>query len=482
MKKPKHIFARTRLAALSAVILPVCVWSAGASQDIAADGPASGERPSGPIDPEGCVTEVCHPNVKEYRALHGPVAVDACDACHAVVSEEKHEYALSRQGLELCTFCHDVPVTDEAVVHQPLIDGQCEACHDPHGGPSKKFLRAPTASELCGQCHDDVVGDNRWVHGPVAAGACAACHSPHASERPGLLAVEGSELCTGCHVLAKEQLESMQTIHEPVAGDCRQCHDAHASNHKMMLLEDTETLCLNCHDAIKETIETANTQHAAVTTERACLNCHEAHASDYARLMQDDMLVLCFECHDKDIEGEDGVVLGNIKAVIEGGTSLHGPIGQGNCAACHMIHGGDEFRLLVREYPAAFYAPFNEESYALCFSCHEPELVQDETTRALTNFRNGDVNLHYLHVNRKKKGRTCRACHETHASNKANHIRESVPFGRSGWPLPIKFRKLEKGGSCTPGCHKPFEYNRDDPVDYEPPDEPPIWPTETNQK
>jgi hypothetical protein len=82
-----------------------------------------------------------------------------------------------------------------------------------------------------------------------------------------------------------------------------------------------------------------------------------------------------------------------------------------------------------------------------------------------------------VHVNRDKKGRTCRACHETHASSKAKHIRESVPFGSGGWMLPIKFEKLESGGSCSPGCHTPYSYDRDNPIQYGAPAQA-IWPTD----
>ena len=57
------------------------------------------------------------------------------------------------------------------------------------------------------------------------------------------------------------------------------------------------------------------------------------------------------------------------------------------------------------------------------------------TKIVFTSFRDGDVNLHYLHVNKAKRGRTCRACHSTHASKHNVIIRDSVPFGR--WELPI---------------------------------------------
>jgi predicted CXXCH cytochrome family protein len=352
------------------------------------------------------------------------------------------------------------------VVHEPMSTGQCGECHDPHGGRDRMLLKAPSVGELCARCHVDVVGANRKVHGPVAAGACAVCHSPHASRYPSLLVAEGPALCTGCHVTTQAQLETLRIIHAPVADDCLTCHDAHASNYEMMLTEEPKTLCLSCHETIAYIVETATVQHAAVTTKRECLNCHEAHASDYPSILQTDMLTLCFECHDREIEMPDGTKLANIKQIIETGTSLHGPIAQDNCAPCHQIHGGDRFRLLTKEYPPEFYAPFEKESYALCFSCHDAAVVRDERTTTLTNFRNGDLNLHYLHVNRPRKGRTCRACHETHASKEPNFIRESVPFGTGGWMLPINFTKGETGGRCAPGCHVAYTYDREYPADY----------------
>jgi len=102
--------------------------------------------------------------------------------------------------------------------------------------------------------------------------------------------------------------------------------------------------------------------------------------------------------------------------------------------------------------------PFALENYGLCFSCHEKTIALNPETTTLTNFRNGSRNLHYLHINKPDKGRTCRACHETHASNSPKHIRNSVPFG--AWDLPLNFQKTENGGSCLPGCHKLKKYDR----------------------
>lgn len=232
----------------------------------------------------------------------------------------------------------------------------------------------------------------------------------------------------------------------------------------MLLKQARRPLCLSCHDDVRSTVEHAKTPHGALVEGRQCLNCHDAHATGFPRLLRNNARSLCLECHNKPIETPRGVIR-NIGEVLAKGKSLHGPIASDNCSACHQIHGGDRFRLLVKEYPSEFYAPFREESYALCFSCHERSIVLSPRTTALTDFRNGEDNLHFVHVNRKTKGRTCRACHETHAGDRARQVREYVPFG--DWKLPVGFEKTETGGECSPGCHLPLRYDRQQPVSYD---------------
>jgi predicted CXXCH cytochrome family protein len=147
-----------------------------------------------------------------------------------------------------------------------------------------------------------------------------------------------------------------------------------------------------------------------------------------------------------------------VSALLKDNPHQHGPIREGGCTACHQPHAGEHFRLLAADYPPEFYAPFNIDRYALCFKCHMPELVLKEEGKGVTRFRNGDVNLHWLHVNR-EKGRTCRACHEVHASRNPFHMRDAVPFGTKGWLLEVGFKQTARGGTCEPGCHAPKDYD-----------------------
>ncbi len=42
---------------------------------------------------------------------------------------------------------------------------------------------------------------------------------------------------------------------------------------------------------------------------------------------------------------------------------------------------------------------------------------------------------------------------------------EGADFGN--WKIPTRFIKTETGGSCSPGCHQSYDYDRESPVDYD---------------
>jgi predicted CXXCH cytochrome family protein len=431
--------------------------------------------PTTMIERGGCVTTDCHPGIKESRFLHGPVHVNACDSCHTLTDPGSHSFTMAREREEVCTFCHIVDRPDNSVMHAPFEAGECLSCHDPHGSPERAMLRGTSYAESCNTCHTDATGAHTSVHGPVAAGACGACHEPHHAPHEGLLTREGRDLCLNCHQTVGAELNAMHNLHEPLLGDCRACHDPHATDVEGILHDDPQTLCTACHTDIAQTIGEATTQHAAVTTEQTCLNCHAPHASNEEAMLLDTAMSLCFDCHDTEIELPDGRVLANMQEVISNRASLHGPVAQGDCTACHDIHGGGHERLLTQEYPSSIYYPYTDNAYALCFTCHDRQLVLTETSDAVTGFRNGEQNLHYVHVYKDGRGRSCRVCHDSHASDLSHHLRESIPYGPSGWELPIGFTPTQTGGSCNNGCHKPWGYDRVERVLNERPESDESW-------
>jgi predicted CXXCH cytochrome family protein len=171
---------------------------------------------------------------------------------------------------------------------------------------------------------------------------------------------------------------------------------------------------------------------------------------------------LCLGCHGRDDLGNP--LLRNMKKELEGKKYLHGPIRDGKCTGCHNPHGTNFFRMLRGNYPSDYYVPYNAGMYGACLICHDKAMLAAPETTSATKFRNGDRNLHFLHVS-SRKGRSCRACHEPHASNGPKlTAAEGSPFG--AWKIPFRLTITDSGGSCSSGCHKSLDYDRKKPVAY----------------
>ena len=427
----------------------------------AAPGAGKAARPTYEVDPAGCVTPECHVDVKAYKVLHGPVAANACDACHKLISAKAHTFEVPRQKAQLCTYCHEFDTGAMPVVHKPVLTGECLGCHNPHGGTNQDMVRETTNAQLCGRCHENVAFGKKFLHHPVQTGECDTCHRPHASKYPKLLDAVGTDLCLSCHRDFEAQMAKAKFTHKALEEGCTKCHDAHGSAYPMEVTQSLPDLCLSCHEAIKDSA-TAEYKHPAALGDRACLTCHTAHGGSLARLMSDLPVRICMNCHDKAIEMKAGGVVAAVAEVNDPATFKHSPIRDGQCGGCHSTHGGDKPLLLQRAYAPEFYQRFSADKYDLCFGCHDEQLAQHEPAEGLTSFRNGDHNLHVVHVSESDRGRSCRACHSTHAGKYDQLIRDWVPYGK--WRLPIRFEKTPTGGTCVTGCHPAFSYDRENPV------------------
>jgi hypothetical protein len=127
-----------------------------------------------------------------------------------------------------------------------------------------------------------------------------------------------------------------------------------------------------------------------------------------------------------------------------------------------MAHGSEHDKLLFAEYASDTSSAYDPSRYAFCFSCHAEKAVRERYTDANTDFRNGRLNLHSLHVNRENGGLSCRACHGDHAGNQPKLIRDKAQFG--SWIIPLQFKKSNTGGSCLSGCHGEDPYDRVNPA------------------
>lgn len=395
---------------------------------------------------ESCVTAKCHADIAIKEFVHGPVGANICNICHNLVEGKKHKFEFAAEKEELCFGCHeesrDMMLKNN--LHTPVANGNCVGCHDPHQSDFRFTLKG-NASDLCYECHKIEDFSKEFVHGPIGVGDCNVCHNPHASDYTQQLVEPAEDICFMCH---KEQAGMMDKrhIHKPVAEDCTKCHNPHSDVAKFLLPVNQPGLCLECHTDY-ESYSSAEFKHEPVD-QGNCNQCHDVHASDNPRLFPKPQTELCYTCH-----SEMGEYMADQ-------SHLHGPIKDGDCNACHDPHGSSSFKILRKDFPEQFYNSYSTDKYAICFDCHNKDIALDEKTTTLTDFRDGEINMHYLHVNKDVKGRSCKACHQVHASSQGKHIRKSVPFGKMSWELPVTYTKYEDGGKCVVGCHSPKEYHR----------------------
>ncbi|MCC7147067.1 MAG: hypothetical protein IT443_11535 [Phycisphaeraceae bacterium] len=462
-------------------------------------------KPTGKLPADAsCVTAQCHADLALAPQIHGPVAAailawntatlrgtpessstfsgrsqiaassgqsvvtsesevtsapsaGGCSVCHQD-DQGGHVFPLKRQGNALCQFCHTVTGRHE-FMHAAVADPGCLACHQPHTSKAKFLLTADSVADVCLKCH--TMADGLHRHGPVAAGECTNCHLPHEADVPRLL--RGGQVpdhCFTCHREMQDQLTRATQKHEPAVKNCLACHTPHASDEPHQLKQAVAPLCFSCHPAMGDKISAAAVPHAAVSTAEKCANCHDPHAADQSFLLRDRTDRLCLTCHNQSLPTADGRLVPDMTAKLVNRKFMHGPVAAGQCSPCHDVHGAAYSRLLTKNFPQSFYAPFDIQEYALCFSCHSAAVVQEPITTSLTNFRAGQRNLHYVHVHQQKKGRTCKTCHEIHSSDLPNHMADAVPFEGTQWSMPIQYQPSPDGGSCAPGCHEPKSYNR----------------------
>ena len=142
-----------------------------------------------------------------------------------------------------------------------------------------------------------------------------------------------------------------------------------------------------------------------------------------------------------------------------------------SCVECHNPHGSENPKILVKYFSPNFYDKYSQENYSLCSECHFlTENIEKENNK-ITGFRNGDKNLHYVHVAaHPDKSRNCKVCHDPHVSDQEKFIKKLTPFGKSEaeakYMIPIEFTKTATGGTCSTGCHQTRSYDRENPVVY----------------
>jgi predicted CXXCH cytochrome family protein len=240
----------------------------------------------------------------------------------------------------------------------------------------------------------------------------------------------------------------------------------YAFGEEKLLYIDTDASCisLKCHD----TMGKKKYVHAIGVDGAACKRCHEIITTGEHRFKDLPLKTerLCEQCHSKEFTSPPELKKLPPKVLpVDNEAFTHKPFTDGLCTECHDAHESDYYRHLKAEYPDTPYAQYAESTYGLCFlaKCHKglEKVFTEPRTLSMTAFRNGNLNLHFRHVN-KEKGRTCIVCHDNHYSKQPMIINDTFKFGNR--ELIITYERTESGGSCNPTCHRLAKYDRYEPV------------------
>nr|MBF0221219.1 hypothetical protein [Desulfobulbaceae bacterium] len=249
---------------------------------------------------------------------------------------------------------------------------------------------------------------------------------------------EESNCTSACHL----DMGDDQHLNPTGNTQCSSCHqkilEPHPQENRQTFIS-SNSACQKCHPKVME----YKLLHAPVAAGE-CSACHTPHKNKNNSYLQETETLICYTCHPEVISKSD--------------TVFHGEINQGKCQACHAAHGSDYSQLLKAKYSTSYFNDYNSDHYEFCFKCHKIDLLLHPQTSYNTNFRDGKDNLHYVHVNKTLKGRSCKFCHEIHSGTLPKLMADTVPFGE--WNMPINFIINENGGQCAPGCHAPKSYQR----------------------
>jgi len=324
---------------------------------------------------------------------------NACRQCHNF-NDENFKWAHGQTPMTSaaqCAKCHklhdsEFPKLLAGDVHYPVQRGGCNSCHTMDG---KELGLRYVGSQNCMRCHGDVTGssvvvDTKRVHMPVYQRDCTACHNPHVGKKK-LLNEEPEKLCGECHGLFLRGIKNVHGVFKE-GGSCPTCHMPHISDFEPLLKKPQVELCTECHKTIlPKDKEKYRLLHGAVK-KGLCTGCHNPHGTNTEKLLKNEKDKLCRDCHASATVNEEGQQM----------EYLHGPVGAGNCTACHKLgHGherdGDQFLAADR--------------MDVCTLCHEilPEHVPANYASKM-----------------REVGNECLACHNPHGANNPKMLRPEV--------------------------------------------------------
>ena len=357
---------------------------------------------------------------------------------------------------------------------------QCTACHNPHDNSFGRFLVLDNShSALCVACHD-VSGFSSSSHGsaPSMTAGCTLCHASHnAGGRQRLLKYAAEEQnCYQCHSstgaakdvrtvtqkMYSHPVEATTGIHDPKADpltvpkhvECQDCHNAH----KAQATPAAPPVASGPLYGVRGISSQGEVLPGDADNQyEVCFRCH-AENSFYAtqtvqRQIQELNTRLDFDPLNPSYHPVVAIGKGNSVPSLRSAFSTSSMI---YCTDCHSNddpsqargpHGSSFKHILAARYETDTYPlSYSESNYALCYRCHDPLLLLDETKSAFPK--------HQAHVVTRRV--PCSVCHDPHgvpatrgatADGNAHLINFDLRFVVSGATYSAA------GRSCSVSCH-----------------------------
>jgi predicted CXXCH cytochrome family protein len=380
---------------------------------------------------------------------------------------------------------------------------QCTTCHDPHQDANPKFLVTSNRdAALCVTCHAkrgwtgsshatsqatwNGQGTDPWPGSAfhnVAENGCLSCHDPHSAAHPErLLAREPTEqVCLACHngnvARTRVDVQLQKPEHHPVV-ETSGIHDP-AEDPRTM---SRHAFCADCHNPHAVSAATAQAPDVAgkqrfvtgldttgtpIPEARAafevCLKCHGVTAQPTPRVVRlDHETNVRLETHPGNLSFHPITAVGTNPSV----QTLIPPLTPSSRIYCHDCHNTNDARnplpstargphgsihapILEREYSLADPTSFDTSTYAMCFKCHDYDVLRDDAAFP-----------HKKHL--ENADAPCAACHDPHGSRSSTHLINFLSFDVNGSQVVrpsqstgrLEFQDLGNGeGRCYLTCH-----------------------------
>ncbi len=469
----------------------------------------NGNRPIGPGRRANLGTDL--------RATH-PISIPSPPAGKVHAPPRGDAVRLDAAGLVQCTSCHDPhdEWRDSAVgkflVKPSANSAICASCHTAGSGLTAATHLRPAIRTLGKKSlvlsKLSAPEIERGVE--IAPTGCGACHTTHGADVRGRLLQDGvqeDDACLPCHADAGEK---------PLGSDLRKAY-AHVTPNRGRhdaaegpAAEDSRRLpevsrgaarhvtCVDCHDPHSSTplpsvapaapgalagvwgIDLDGQRVAAVRYEyEVCLKCHGDSVNQpqrtspgaFSRVRRADPDVNLRLVFGRDAASAHPVAFAGRSARVP---SLRPPYSAGSfifCTDCHASDGGPGAGgrgargphgsvypfLLERQYLTDDFTPEGPASYALCYKCHDREVLLSDRTAAEGG---STFPLHRRHV--LDRSTPCSACHAAHGvsalagnpRNNAHLVSFDLAIAKAGGAGAPRYETSGFGhGSCTLTCH-----------------------------